>query len=102
MGAQRSLLLPAEHPERVAGVVFIGPAVHCLPRCRARTSGSMGSTGRAIHTEGWGKYNRHYWLSDYEDFLEFFFSQALHRAAPQPSNARTRWRWGLDYRCRRR
>ena len=25
--------------------------------------------------EGWAKYNRHYWLSDYADFLSFFFSQ---------------------------
>jgi predicted glycosyltransferase len=25
--------------------------------------------------EGWAKYNRHYWLRDYRDFLEFFFSQ---------------------------
>src|SRR5437867_976233 len=27
MGAQRALLLGAEHPERVAGLVFIGPAL---------------------------------------------------------------------------
>src|SRR5213595_1390613 len=27
MGAQRTLLLAAAHPERVAGIVFIGPAV---------------------------------------------------------------------------
>ena len=25
--------------------------------------------------EGWAKYNRHYWLRDYEGFLEFFFAQ---------------------------
>ena len=24
--------------------------------------------------EGWAKYNRHYWLRDYQGFLEFFFS----------------------------
>ena len=27
-------------------------------------------------TEGWAKFNRHYWLEgDYDDFLEFFFGQ---------------------------
>ena len=40
-------------------------------------------TGRGIHSwgvpldteEGWAKYNRYYWLKDYQGFLEFFFSQ---------------------------
>ena len=27
--------------------------------------------------EGWAKYNRHYWLRDYQGFLEFFFSQCF-------------------------
>ena len=27
--------------------------------------------------EGWAKYNRHYWLSDYRGFLEFFFAQVF-------------------------
>ena len=31
--------------------------------------------------EGWEKFNSHYWLEHYEDFLEFFFGQMLHRAA---------------------
>ena len=26
---------------------------------------------------GWGKWNRHYWVEHYEDFLEFFFSQCF-------------------------
>jgi pimeloyl-ACP methyl ester carboxylesterase len=28
-------------------------------------------------TEGWAKFNRHYWLREYRDFLEFFASQAF-------------------------
>src|SRR5207247_2986624 len=35
MGAQRALLLAAEHPERVEGVVFIGPAVPLPPVSRS-------------------------------------------------------------------
>jgi pimeloyl-ACP methyl ester carboxylesterase/predicted glycosyltransferase len=73
LGAQRGLLLAAERPERVEGAVFVCPAV------------PLGEppAGRGIHSwhdeletdEGWAKYNRHHWLRDYPDFLEFFFSQ---------------------------
>jgi pimeloyl-ACP methyl ester carboxylesterase/predicted glycosyltransferase len=74
MGAQRALLLAAEHPERVEGIVFIGPAVPLSvqsPRARA-----MGSFDDQLDSyEGWEKYNRHYWLSDFPGFLEYFFSQ---------------------------
>ena len=27
--------------------------------------------------EGWAKYNRHYWLRDWQGFLEWFFSQCF-------------------------
>jgi pimeloyl-ACP methyl ester carboxylesterase/predicted glycosyltransferase len=74
MGAQRGLLLAAGHPERVEGAVFIGPAVPLAvqtPRARA-----VGSFDVELDSyEGWAKYNRHYWLSNYRDFLQFFFSQ---------------------------
>ncbi len=75
MGAQRAMVLAANHPERVDGVVFVGPAV---------PFGQI-SSGEAINTfdkqdppyEGWAKFNRHYWLEHYEDFLRFFFSQVF-------------------------
>jgi pimeloyl-ACP methyl ester carboxylesterase/predicted glycosyltransferase len=75
LGAERALLLAAEHPNRVAGAVFIGPALPLGPL-----------DGRAVverfdeeleTDEGWAKYNRHHWLRDYEGFLEFFFSQCF-------------------------
>lgn len=73
MGAQRALILAAEHPERVESAVFICPAVPF--------GGPV--TGRGMHPwnerldseEGWAKYNRYYWLKDYRGFLEFFFSR---------------------------
>src|SRR6516165_3088727 len=73
LGAQRALILAANHPERVDAAVFICPAVPF--------GGAV--TGRGIHDwnekleteEGWAKYNRHYWLKDYRRFLEFFFSR---------------------------
>ena len=73
MGAQRGLILAAEHPDRVNGVVFICPAV---PLGGPITGRTIHSWGVPLDTdEGWAKYNRYYWLKDYQGFLEFFFSQ---------------------------
>jgi pimeloyl-ACP methyl ester carboxylesterase/predicted glycosyltransferase len=74
LGAQRSLLLGAHHPERVAGIVFLGPALP-LGRPSARASAVQTFEVRRDHYEGWEKYNRHYWLENWREFLEFFFAQ---------------------------
>ena len=76
MGAQRALLLAARHPERVSGIVFIGPAVP-LPPTTARGRALQSFDEALDEYEGWAKYNRHHWLADYEDFLQFFFSQVF-------------------------
>src|SRR5437764_1225257 len=74
MGAQRALVVAAENPERVAGVVFIGPAVPLgMQTARARVASSFDEA--LVAYDGWAKYNRHHWLNDYPDFLQFFFSQ---------------------------
>ena len=75
-GAERSLLLAADHPERVEKMAFIAPALPVPPAVpRSRASQEF----REPHDtyDGWGKFNRHYWVEHYEDFLEFFFSQCL-------------------------
>ncbi len=72
LGTLWALLLAAEHPERVAGVVFIGPA---LP-FGLHPPRMMYSFDDVLDTdEGWAKYNRHSWLKDYHGFLQFFMSQ---------------------------
>jgi pimeloyl-ACP methyl ester carboxylesterase len=73
LGAQRGLLLAAEHPERVDGAVFICPAVAIGEPVLGRT---LHRWDEELETdEGWAKYNRWYWLREYRGFLEFFFSQ---------------------------
>jgi pimeloyl-ACP methyl ester carboxylesterase/predicted glycosyltransferase len=75
LGAVRALILAAEHPERVAGLACIAPAVSLAP----------GHPERAAHpvdeplstTEGWAKFNFHHWRRDFGDFLEFFFSRVF-------------------------
>jgi pimeloyl-ACP methyl ester carboxylesterase/predicted glycosyltransferase len=74
-GALWSTLMAAEHPDRVAGCVYLGPAVGLAPP----------HPERAVHSflepldteEGWARYNQHYWLRDYRGFLEYFFSRCL-------------------------
>jgi pimeloyl-ACP methyl ester carboxylesterase/predicted glycosyltransferase len=93
LGAQRALLLAAEHAERVDGAVFICPSVSLGQPLPARVAYPFGEL--LDTSEGWAKYNRHYWLRDYRDFLEFFFSQMFtepHSTKPIEDCVN----WGLD------
>jgi pimeloyl-ACP methyl ester carboxylesterase len=74
-GTLWSTLLAANHPERVAGLACIAPAVSLAPPHPER---AVHSFQEPLATEeGWAKYNRHYWLADYRGFLEYFFSRCL-------------------------
>jgi pimeloyl-ACP methyl ester carboxylesterase len=73
IGAQRSLVLAAEHPDRVEGAVFICPSVPFGGIVEARAALNW-DTPRESY-DGWEKYNRHYWLQDLRGFLEFFFGE---------------------------
>jgi pimeloyl-ACP methyl ester carboxylesterase/predicted glycosyltransferase len=75
-GAERSLLLATGHPERVAGMVFIAPALPLPPAVPRAAAGSEFEERHKAYT-GWQKWNSHYWLENYEDFLGFFFSQVF-------------------------
>ncbi|HEU0335426.1 MAG TPA: alpha/beta fold hydrolase [Gaiellaceae bacterium] len=68
-------LLAAEHPERVDGAVFIGPAVALAPPHPERAVHDFEE--QLVTDEGWAKYNRHYWLEHYPEFLLFFFEQCV-------------------------
>jgi pimeloyl-ACP methyl ester carboxylesterase len=67
-------LLAAEHPERVAAAVFIAPAAPFAQHL-ARTHTPFDEPQESY--EGWGKYNQHYWLENYRDFVEFFFTKVF-------------------------
>ena len=93
LGAQRGLILAAEHPARVEGSVFICPSVPLgeppLERAAKRWDEDTGSD------EGWDRYNRHSWLRDYRGFLEFFFSRMFN----EPHSTKPREdcvAWGLE------
>ena len=72
-GALWATLLAADHPERVDGVVYIGPAVPLTPGHPERVRYPFEE--RLETDDGWAKLNRHYWQKDYQGFLEFFFGR---------------------------
>ena len=93
-GAERSLHLAASQPERVDKLVFIAPALP-LPPATPRLKAMQEFGEPRNEFVGWGKWNRHYWVEHYEDFLEFFFSQCF----TEPHSTKQREDcvgWGLE------
>ena len=86
-GAQRGLLLCAEHPERVAGAVFIGPwfpasRLHGL-RWRLMTHPrviALSESRKPILTRSWLKFNAPHMRHDYRDFVEWFVGRCFPEA----------------------
>jgi pimeloyl-ACP methyl ester carboxylesterase/predicted glycosyltransferase len=93
-GSRWALGMAADHPERVLGVVLIGPAVALGPTHPHRSI--ISHFDEELDTdEGWAKYNAHYWRRDHRGFLEFFFSQVFgepHSTKPIEDTVG----WGLE------
>lgn len=73
-GAAWAVHLAARHPSRAQGIVAIAPScgldVPTPGRDRVPWDQPLDTS------EGWAKYNKHYWLGGgYDDFLEFFFGR---------------------------
>jgi pimeloyl-ACP methyl ester carboxylesterase/predicted glycosyltransferase len=68
-----SLILAAEHPERVAGLVFIAPPLSQ----REQERGVYPFDAELDTDEGWAKETRSYWLRDWPGYLEFWFGMCL-------------------------
>ncbi len=75
-GALWGTIVAADHPERVDGVVYIGPAVALAPGHPERQVPNAFDDELDVY-EGWAKYNSHYWAREYRDFLEFFFTKCF-------------------------
>jgi pimeloyl-ACP methyl ester carboxylesterase len=73
--ASHGLLLAANHPDRVAGAVFMSPALPLSPPLPERTG--LDFEARLPEYEGWAKSNRHYWQQDFRGYLEFFFARCF-------------------------
>jgi pimeloyl-ACP methyl ester carboxylesterase len=76
MGAHWTLLLAANHPERVDGAVFIGPSLPMNAEAGSRRVSADFFEERATYG-GWDQYNAHAWRRDYDSFVDFFFAQCF-------------------------
>ncbi len=77
-GAQYGISLAIRAPERVDGLVMIGPSLPIMPPSPARASIETQFTRPyPPDVTGWGKYNLAYWHDHYPDFAEYFFSQCF-------------------------
>ncbi len=74
-GAQRGLILAAEHPDRITGAAFICPAV---PLASSQADDARYPWDAVLPTDqGWPKDKFSRWLRDYRGFLEFFFGRCF-------------------------
>src|SRR6478609_8525145 len=74
--AWQALVCAALHPDRLLGVVAIAPSVlDGTPPLEPKREAAARFDEELPNNEGWLKYNRHYWLEDWPDFVEFFFGE---------------------------
>jgi pimeloyl-ACP methyl ester carboxylesterase len=77
------IVFTAQRPERVLGLVFIGPASFFgQPNSRADVDFDAVLPDEA----GWNKENIHFWRRDFQTYLEYFFSAAF----PEPHSTKQR------------
>ena len=94
-GSRWALILAAEHPARVSGAVFIGPAAPLAPGNPQRTAAERRFLEVRNRHRGWAKLNAGYWQQHHREFLEFFFDKAFnepHSTKPIEDCVQ----WGLD------
>ncbi|MCU1354354.1 MAG: alpha/beta fold hydrolase [Acidimicrobiales bacterium] len=82
-GAGWSVGMAAQHPDRVSGIVAIGPGAIQDPSFTELEAAMF--TAEIDDHEGWASYNRKHWLDGgYEHFTRFFFSQMF----PEPHSTK--------------
>ncbi len=73
-GFHWALLFAAAHPQRVTGIVAIGPSLP-IPPANPWDQDARSFDDVLDATDGWAKENRHYWRRDWRGYVEFFMSQ---------------------------
>jgi pimeloyl-ACP methyl ester carboxylesterase len=100
-GAQRALLLAADHPERVPAAAFVGPFFPASPlhglrwRIMAHPRLRRAFLTKPLVAAGWLKFNGGHWRADYRDFVEWF----MHRCFNTPHSTKQiedAIGWGLE------
>lgn len=82
-GATWAVHVAAKHPERVTGIVAIGPS--CGLDVPTPGRDHIPWDVPLDTSDGWAKYNKHHWLGGgYDDFVEFFFRKMF----PEPHSTK--------------
>jgi len=83
LGSLYALHLAVRHPERVLAAMLVGSTIPFIaPPDPARAAYAW---DEELDTdEGWAKYNKHFWLRDYDAFLEYFIGQIF----PEPHSTK--------------
>ncbi len=92
-GGGDDLILTAEHPERVDGLVLLAPDLELSTDPAAEEGWTW--EGEPESEEGWKKWNRSYMLRDWRGFVEFFFGECFtepHSTKPMEDAVA----WGLE------
>lgn len=77
-GSILGYLMAAAYPDRVAGLIAIGTTLNLDGLPDEALGGAFPKFEERLDTtDGWAKYNRHYWEEDYEGFVDFFVHQAF-------------------------
>lgn len=81
LGAAYAARLGRQAPDRVTGIVMIGPALPLTPASpRSEMIQRNFTAPYPEDVDGWGKYNLAYWYDHYHDFTRFFFEQCFNEA----------------------
>jgi pimeloyl-ACP methyl ester carboxylesterase/predicted glycosyltransferase len=72
-GCEDVAILTTAYPQRIQGAVFLGPVSPFGERLPERSPWG----DKLESTEGWAKHNKHYWLTNYADWLSFFASKVV-------------------------
>jgi pimeloyl-ACP methyl ester carboxylesterase len=88
-GATSGLILAANSHERVCASIFIAPGLSLTPPYPERAAASAVFDEPQSSYDGWMKFNRRYWLEDWQGFLEFFSAKCF----SEPDSAEEIRRW---------
>lgn len=82
-GGAWALAMAARYSARVQGLVFIAPNVPLAPGHPERVVSAAAFEDWMVDHEGWAKWNRHFWLENYPEFLRFFFGKCFTEPASE-------------------
>lgn len=92
-GSAMAFTAASEHPDRVDAVISTGAWTPVVPPYPER--GAWWEADNIADPEGWQKYSRHHWKTNYPDFLRFFFDK-VHSEPHSTKQQEDAVKWGLD------